>query len=373
MSAQEQNRELLIRDWAMDGLAADVLAERLDINNQLLELSLSDWARTKRDEHRIELEKIFIGTSSRIVICIGPCSLDMDVDYTMLYDYIEELQEQNPNALICMRANGAKPRTSQGWKGLWYSTDVRKRERLFEIYHEAAERGIPLLTEATENTQLGALAPFLSGVWIGARDVESTAMRGSLSVLHLPTSIKNGQTGDPKVVENTLLAVNSNSEKMKESGSDLGTIASTATFPGFATGILPVGEGNMKTAIVARGYELPENMSVDERREKAINHLSKLCILGKKYGNGVLLDLNHKVPAMFDVPDKDPDRSVAVLDEFHRAIIQGEIIEPQQLIGVLGEVGPVPGQTDPNYLLDKPRRLRLSRLVKATTSLLVDI
>ncbi len=361
--------QTLTHHWAMDTSAAETLAEQMDDAGEKISLEFDPIAVAARDRHRSLVGDIFTRRSAKGLILVGPCSLDMNVDYEPLFDFVEELQEQNPDALIAMRANGAKPRTGPGWKGLWYG-NVEERERLFEIYNEAFTRHIPLITEVTENSQIGALAPWLSGMWVGARDVESTALRGTLSAIHLPLGIKNGRDGSVGVLAKAIQTVRASSSDNNGSGADIGTIASNPHSRGIPTGILPIGEGNSELAIFARGYELPKEMDPEERRKKAIEHLSAMCMLGAEAGTAVLIDGSHSVPPMLDISRQDPDRFLAVLGEIHTAIEKQQIKNATQIAGVLGEVGPELGRTDQNLLLDDNRKKELSRLVATTIKLL---
>lgn len=361
--------------WAMDGLAADVMGESIVKSGQegvIEEIvdHLGDVAVKTRDENRRHVGNIFSKKSDDALMVVGPCSLDAESDYGELFDYIEHLQEENPSAIIAMRANSAKPRTEGGWTGLWYSTNPEQRKAIFSTYSEAVRRGIPILAEVTQETQLGALAPWMSGVWIGARDIPSTTLRTVTSAIHLPVGVKNGIDGNPATVRQTVNAIRKGGEDNDGSGVDLGTIASNDTFSGIPTGILPIGSGNNEVAIIARGYELPETMAPEKRRQAAINYLSSMCVLGAELGSAVLIDGTHSVPPMFDIKKKDPDRIIPVMREFNKAIAHGEMENSSQLAGVIAEVGVNIGKTDPNYVLDDVRKHQLARLVKATMKLL---
>ncbi len=372
----ETTYELLTHHWAMDELAAEVVAERIeqfgDTQYKINDIaeSLEPRAIEKRDENREAIGRIFSEHPSDRFIAIGPCSLDVEVDYIPLYDYIDQLQDENPDALIALRANGAKPRTTTGWTGLWYGLDPEYRQRLFGVYKEAFNRGIPIITEVTEGNQLGALAPYLSAAWVGARDIEATSHRGKFSAYHLPVGVKNGVTGDIAVLDNTITAIRSNSDQNDGSGVDLGTIASTPDFVGLPTGVVPVGSGNSQIAIFGRGYELPGGMNPDERRQAAFDYISKLNHLGTLRGCSVVIDGTHSVPPMFSVDKKNPDRLIPVLQEIHKGIISGAIKQSDQMVGVMAEVGIVEGRTDPNYVLDGPRKKQLRDLIKVTLNLL---
>lgn len=370
----DEVQEALTHHWAMDDLAAQHLAGELTQTEADQVLSVVDQldpnAVALRDEHRATIGRRFVGNSRRPLFWHGPCSTDEDVDYTPLFNNIIDLRDQYPEADFGGRFNDAKPRTVGGWKGLWYSTDKSTRRRMFEIKNDAFERGIPIIMEITEGPQLGAFAPWLSAAWVGARDMESTALRGSMSMIHLPVGVKNPRDGSVAVVHNALKAIRSNSKDNDGSGADMGTIASTPYFRGVPTGILPVGEGNKQNTIIARGYELPKYMTREKRHQAAITHLSEMCLLGAKLSSAVMIDGTHGVPPMFDIDREDPDRFLGVLEEIHKAI-RGDLIEaPKQIAGILGEVGPVTGRTDPNLLLDKRRRDQLAKLVGITIDLL---
>ena len=367
--------EHLEHHWALDNEASQVLGERIDTSGQNGRIEdmvegLDETAIIKRNKNRREIGRIFKRESNKGIIVIGPCSLDVGSDYGGLLDFIEEAQEANPDSVIAMRANPAKPRTGGGWTGLWYSTDPIAWQKITDTYQAAFNRGIPIVTEMTQETQLGALAPWLSGFWLGARDIPSTTLRSVSSAYHLPVGVKNGTDGDPVVVENTIRAISSNSKENKHSGADLGAIARAAEFPGIATGIVPVGEGNQEIAIFARGYEVPKDMPANMRRERALGYISTLCSMGVRLDSAVLIDGTHDVPPMFDIGKKDPDRIVPVLHIINEAVHNGEITDSGQLAGVIAEVSTTVGDTDPNYVLDTERKAVLSRLVGETVSML---
>lgn len=367
--------EILVEHWALDETAAGSLASQLNAEEaERLEgfvEPLEEGVKV-RDYYRDEIGAIFEGKSSKRLMIIGPCSLDIDVDYTDLFDYIEELQAvHEEDAIIALRGNGAKPRTSGGWTGLFYATSAKERGALESIYLDAFSRGIPIVTEVTQPTELGSLAPYLSGFWLGARDVQSTALRSIASAYHLPVGIKNDPSGSFEVVENTIKAVRKKSGDNDGSGVDLGTIASSSVHPrGISTGVLPVGEGNQQTAIIARGYKLPDAMPSAEKRKAAIAHLSGLCAVGLKTGSAVIVDVSHGVAPMLDVGGKDQDRVVKVLREFHQALRNGELTDSEVLAGIMGEVGVVTGRTDPNHLLTPENRAHLGQLAQITFQLL---
>lgn len=374
--SKEAISEQLEQHWAMDVEAADVLSQRIVKSGQeavIEEIAngLDHGASIQRDINREEIADIFTKRSDKGLMVAGPCSLDTENDYGPLFDFIDQLQEENPGAVIALRANSAKPRSSGGWTGLWYSTDPDERKVIFDTYKQAFNRGIPIVNEVTQSTQLGALAPWMSGVWIGARDVQSTTLRSAVSAIHIPVGIKNGIDGSLEAVQQGVTAVRKGSSDNDGSGVEL-TIASNQDFTGIPTGIIPVGTGNQEVAIIARGYELPEHMSGKQRRKAALDYLSSMCALGAEMGTAVLIDGTHSVPPMLEIKRKDPDRIIPVMKEFNKALHHDEIVDPDQLAGVIAEVGVSTGRTDPNYVLDDVRKHQLAKLVKVTMRLLSE-
>lgn len=373
--SSEKISSQLEHHWALDSQAAEVLGDRIESTHQtdLIESiveNLDPHAVAKRDQHRQEIGRIFQHESDKGLVVLGPCSLDDLTDYEPLFDYIDQLQEENPEDVFALRLNGAKPRTSGGWTGLWYSTDPAERQKIFDTYTKAFERGIPILTEITQSTQLGSLGPMLSGAWLGARDMASTSLRTIASAYHLPIGVKNGVEGDVETLANSLKAIRSNTDQNDGSGVDLGTIASNHISLGIPSGILPVGEGNKTVSIIARGHNLPAGLTTEERRTAALGYLSTMCSLGVQLGSAVLIDGTHSVPPMFDIDRKDPDRLIPVLEEFNRAIHENHLDDSEQLVGVIAEIGPNIGKTDPNYVIDEPRRQQLAQVIGATVRLL---
>jgi phospho-2-dehydro-3-deoxyheptonate aldolase len=373
MSAEVQ--KAIEHHWALDSQASSVLAERIEESSgeeQIWKITagLGEIAVAQRDLNRERLGNIFTKQSEEKAFFFGPCSLDAETDYDPLFDYIQELQVDNPDVLLGVRLNGAKPRTSGGWTGLMYSTNPTERQRLDDIYRNAFERGLPIVTEVTENTQLGALAPWLSGAWAGARDMQSTAIRSLFSAYHLPTGIKNSLDGNPNTVEETFKAIGKNSKENDGSGVNIGTIASSSESFGIPTGVLPVENGNNRIAIFARGHNVDPHTTKEDRRWKALQHLSHMCVLAEKMGSAVIIDGSHGVPQMFDLSRKDPYRLIPVLEEIHTAVEDGEIAGADSIAGVMGEVGPETGKTDPNFIIDDKGRKVLATMLSRTVELI---
>ncbi len=357
--------------WALDSMSAEVFASRMDAAGQsrrleaiyspLGEIAIDDTVGMSRDR----IGAIFRGESKEKLIAFGPCSdgneQDLPVQLDELFDFIEKLQETYPGALFAVRLNGAKPRTGPDWTGSYYSLNPNSRMHLIEHYISAANRGIPALSEITQESQLGLLAPYLSAAWLGARDMQSTTLRTALSAYHLPAGVKNSISGQPKTVEDAVRTIRSNSKDRGNTGVELTIAGHMADVP------LPVGQGNKDVAIFARGHELRKGTLAEEGRALALEHLGIMCTLGVELGATVIIDGSHDVPKMFNLATsegkKDPDRLVPVLREIHRGIEEERVENASQIGGLIGEVGPDVGDTDPNFILDEAHKEQLMKVV----------
>jgi phospho-2-dehydro-3-deoxyheptonate aldolase len=299
-------------------------------------------------------------------VVIGPCSLDTETDYGSLFDYVGELQDEH-DALIALRANGSKPRTSGGWGGLVRSTDPDEQDLVGKIYEEAFSREIPIFTEVTDRDEFAALAPYLSAAWIGARDMESTALRSMASATRLPFLVKNGTSGNPGLVANAISAMRKGTAESEGSGVNLGMLGYTYRSNGVGLpAMVEVGGGNPNIGIIARGYELPREMPADEKTRHAIEHLSHLCAVAADVDSTVIIDGSHGVPPMFEIPRTEGDRFPRVMERIHEAIEQGEIAHADRLRGYIGEISTTEGRTDKNWLISQARQPEggLSQLIR---------
>lgn len=348
----------LVQHWALDSVAAAEVASGISdegcryIDTVLGGIEQQGDAIQARDHYREEIAQIFCGNSDKQLIVIGPCSLDDETDYGELFDYIEELQELHPEALIALRANGSKPRSKGGWGGLVRSTDPEQQETTVSIYQQAFLRHIPILTEITDKDEYSALAPYLSAAWLGARDMQSTSLHNLAMASRLPFAVKNGTDGQTKTVENALIAIGKNSQENEGSGVNLGLLAATYQPNGVGLpAMVEVGEGNKNVAIIARGYELPDDMPAQDRYVATLRHLGELCKLAAERECAVILDGGHSVPEMIEIPRKDGDRFPRVMQVLSQAILAGEVERADRIRGKLIEIGPKEGRTDVNWLI----------------------
>jgi 3-deoxy-7-phosphoheptulonate synthase len=147
---------------------------------------------------------ILRGKDRRLLLIIGPCSVH---DENGAYAYADFLLEQarafEEKLFIVMRCYMEKSRTGEGWKGMARDPSfggapgtagegLRKARRIMSAI---ADRGLPLATELA--------SPYLWPYWIdtvswasiGARGVESQALRETAQALPCPCGFKNGRDG----------------------------------------------------------------------------------------------------------------------------------------------------------------------------------
>jgi phospho-2-dehydro-3-deoxyheptonate aldolase len=368
-SGVQETEQLLTHHWMYDPLTAYELAQSLPAEGQAVVRDLvatvesNPEALARRDENRQAVIDILSGESDKQLIIIGPCSLDLEADYSRLFGYIEDLQGEHPNAVIAWRGNGAKPRSGVGNTGTFNNTTPGSRKRQLDIYEDAYTRGIPILTEITDKDQLSVLAPYLTSAWLGARDMGSTELRKLFSATRLPVFVKNGVDGLVKPLWDAIDSVRSTTEDNQGSGVNLGYIAATCKHEDGGPASFAVGAGNPNVAIIARGYDLAEevfdgesikmvnHLTPEEREDKAVEHLSSMCMLAAKVECLVILDGSHKVPGMFSESSTDERRFLTVLGKFRQAAQEGRIKNVERIRGLLGEVSVTHGFTDRNMVL----------------------
>lgn len=356
----------LLHHWMLDNETAHELAfgssSTDHIDQTLLEVE-SQWdAIVARDEFRHQITEIQHGRLDKELHVFGPCSVDASTNFDKLFDHIQEMQKDNPGVLIAVRLNGSKPRTSGDNTGLFNSVDNEERDALVRAYQNAFARKIPIMTELVSTDEFGRLAPYLSGAWLGARDMGSTKLRTVASATRLPIFIKNGMDGTAKTVAGAIKAVGRGTKENKNSGVNLGFLSHTYTHNGWPAP-LPVDKGNNNIGIIARGYELPEDMDPEKKRKLTISHLGGLCTLAAETGRKVWIDGGHGVPPMLNIDRKKESRFPLVMNMLLDAAENGEIDHFAVVMGTICELGTWHGNTDKNLRTSKRNIGKLKSIV----------
>ncbi|MBT4166097.1 3-deoxy-7-phosphoheptulonate synthase [archaeon] len=165
---------------------------------------------------RGEIENILDGKDSRMMLIMGPCSID---DYDAAIEYAFKLKklsdEVSDKFLIVMRTYFEKPRTSVGWEGLIIdpdrdgSNDVEKGYLMArKLLREINEIGLPCASELLDITSNEYIGDLISYAAIGARTSESAPHRKMGSSLAVPVGFKNATSGNLKIAVNAVKSAN---------------------------------------------------------------------------------------------------------------------------------------------------------------------
>jgi 3-deoxy-D-arabino-heptulosonate 7-phosphate (DAHP) synthase len=356
--------------WALNPEAAHVAADRMHPRERDQIMRITDGFSVEAVERRDAARTLFAEISAipegtppppKKAAGAGPCSGDEETAGDALFDMIEEIQDDNPDVMMYARLNGAKPRTNGKYLGALYAINPDERKAFLARVDEAFNRGIPILTEVTAAWQLGIMAPYLTGFWIGARDATGTDLRAAAAGMTFTKGIKNTLDGDPQKLLQAMQAIRHDNDP-DGSGMRIPELGETSDERGISVGNLPA-DGSDSLTIIARGFDLPEDMPVELRRQAALGHISALCTLGVQEGVAVTIDGSHDTPKMFGIPRSNPDRFPQVMRQIFAAVAAGEIENPTAIRNMLAEVGTATGRTDKNLLVSRATTRELSELV----------
>ena len=162
----------------------------------------------------VEIKSIFDGTSSKLLLIIGPCSADNE-DSVMDYIYrLKKVEEQVKDKIfIIPRIYTNKPRTNgQGYKGLLHQPDPNDKPDMFKgiiatrgLHMRALkETGFSCADEMLYPENYKYLDDLLAYVAVGARSVEDQHHRMTASGMDVPVGMKNPTSGDFSVMFNAI-------------------------------------------------------------------------------------------------------------------------------------------------------------------------
>jgi len=230
---------------------------------------------------RHEILEILTGKDPRLLLIVGPCSIH---NIAAGREYAQRLKrlssEVEDSFLVIMRTYFEKPRTSFGWKGLFYdphldgSNDITSGIHLCRSFLlELAELGLAAATEFLEPLSSNYLADLISWGSIGARTVQSPIHREIASNLPMPVGFKNRNDGN---IEIAVQAAASSKEGHAFLG--VGTDGRIA---------IKRSSGNIFPHIVLRGSEEADNFDLASQRHAVT--------LLERYGlpPSLIIDLSH--------------------------------------------------------------------------------
>lgn len=205
------------------------------------------------DYWRYNILQILQGSSPRLLLIVGPCSIHSTKTALEYAEKLKTLSDEVSDVfMIVMRTYFEKPRTLHGWKGFLYdplldgSCDAAKGIFLSRtLLSHLTELGMPTATEFLDPLAAPYLSDFISWGSIGARTCQSQIHRQLASSLDMPVGFKNRPDGN---IECAIQSILSAKNTQKFLGIDLdGKIAHVQ------------GNGNIYPHLVLRGGETRPN------------------------------------------------------------------------------------------------------------------
>ncbi|CAG8977890.1 hypothetical protein HYALB_00001767 [Hymenoscyphus albidus] len=152
---------------------------------------------------RKDAVECIMGTSDRLLVICGPCSLHDPVTALEYCSRIKALSDKlSDDLVIIMRAYLEKPRTTVGWKGLINDPDIDESFKINkglrisrQLFSDLTSAGMPIASEMLDTISPQFLADMISLGAIGARTTESQLHRELASGLSFPVGFKNGTDG----------------------------------------------------------------------------------------------------------------------------------------------------------------------------------
>ncbi len=163
------------------------------------------------DAARSTVASILAGRDDRLLAIVGPCSVHDEQEALEYASFLKEQADLHAGSLfVAIRLYVEKSRTGDGWKGMARDPSMDGVSGTAEgiaaarrLIVRVAATGLPVAVELA--------SPFLWPYWIdavswasvGARGVESQALREAAQALPCPCGFKNGRDGS---LENALTA-----------------------------------------------------------------------------------------------------------------------------------------------------------------------
>jgi len=212
-------------------------------------------------EGRQVTENILRGDDDRLVVVVGPCSVnnvDAAIEYAQkLRAYAEQAKE---DLHIVMRVYFEKPRTTVGWKGLINDPDMNGSFRINKglriartLLLDIAKIGLPAGCEFLDTISPQYTADLVSWGAIGARTTESQVHRELTSALSMPTGFKNSTDGTVGIAIDACRAARSGHVFLSLGKEGLSSIVET--------------EGNPDVHVILRGGAKGPNYAAEYVRD----------------------------------------------------------------------------------------------------------
>jgi 3-deoxy-7-phosphoheptulonate synthase len=266
-------------------------------------------------DHQRQVCDILAGRDPRLLIMLGPCSMDDSIvggryANEIVAEQIRELQQEPEaadNTLLLMRDPDDKPRSDLGMRGLAQLDVVTAHD----ITTRIANMGVPYAAEVMRPEGVARKAGRKVLAWVGARNIGDTHIRHTLSAYpNLPVLCKNDGEGNITPAQQamkTIAAPHENVDVMLSDG---------------RMGVVPRSSGNPNTALLWRG---------GSKYKTAATYLEGLRAAAEAGEYGI--DFSHGGAAAFDWKN---EKSVAGIRRCRDAVIdlmlRGSLARPPRLI-----------------------------------------
>jgi 3-deoxy-7-phosphoheptulonate synthase len=274
-------------------------------------------------ETRRNIREILRGTSDRLLVIIGPCSIhDPQAAVEYATRLAAERRKHASELEIVMRVYFEKPRTTVGWKGLINDPYLDGSFRINEGLRIARDllvrinmAGVPAGSEFLDVISPQYIGDLVSWGAIGARTTESQVHRELASGLSAPIGFKNGTDGNVKIAVDAILAAGKRHHFLSVHKS--GHVAIVET------------KGNDDCHVILRGGVHP---NYDAASVGAVCATLAAAGLPQR----VLIDCSHANSR------KEYQRQIQVADDIGRQIVGGE----RRIVGLMVESHLKPGRQE---------------------------
>lgn len=314
---------------------------------------ISEEIKRIKEKNDLEIRKIFLGESDKLLLIIGPCSSDNEesvIDYMSRLRIIQD--KVKDEIVIIPRLYTNKPRTKgTGYKGMLHQPDPLKEEDMLKGLIAIRNLHIRVIKETkftcademlyTENHRY--LSDLLSYVAVGARSSEDQQHRLTASGLDIPVGMKNPMSGDLSSLLNSISAAQ-HSHMFIYRGWEVKS------------------KGNPLTHAILRGYVNKDGESTPNYHYEDLVNLEKIYTKENYQNPAIIIDTNHSNS------NKDYKKQIDIaLDVINstnknpklKKIIKGLMIESYIEDGCQNIDGGVYGKsiTDPCLGIEKTEKL----------------
>ena len=195
-----------------------MIRHEIDIKDEVLDtpgvlrdrFPITEEAEVTIKRSRAELVDILNGVDDRLIVIVGPCSMDASLQpdgTSSVVAYARQLREFSrlpdiaEHLKIVMRCPVSKPRTQLGWAGLSQTDPVAA----FRLLTEVVNSEMPIAIELLSRDDADFYEAMLSIAWVGARNVEDTTLRHVVSDLQVPAFFKNSTNGSVVAATNAII------------------------------------------------------------------------------------------------------------------------------------------------------------------------